>query len=173
MNLTAAQKAAIKADVATNFPNAPNTVDGSQPIADAYNAAASPTYWVYKSVVSVGEVGDAMDANEVAGLTTANTSRLQVFQQYAPVGFNFSVANRRVGFTSVFSGAGGVNTRANLDALWRRAATFLEKLLATASSGNTGARGATTNPDTLGVGADGRYAEGTIAASEIWTIRNT
>jgi hypothetical protein len=173
MNLTTAQKATIKADVLANFPNAPNTVDGSQPIADAYNAAASPTYWVYKSVVSVGEVGDAFDSTEVAGLTTADTSRLQTFAQYAPTGFNFSRQDRRKGFTIVFSGAGGAKTTANLDLLWRRAATVLEKLLATASAGNTGARGATTNPDTLGVGADGRYVEGSITASELQIIRSS
>lgn len=173
MNLTPAQKATIKADILANFPAAPNTVDGSQPIADAYNATASPTYWVYKSVVTVGEVGDAFDSAEVAGLVTADNSRLQTFAQYATSGFNFSRQDRRKGFTLVFSGAGGAKTTANLDLLWRRAATFLEKLLATASTGNTGVRGATTNPDTLGVGDDGKYVEGKITATELQTLRSS
>ena len=44
-------------------------------VANAMNANAAPSFYVYKVIVSIGEVGDAINATELAGLTTVNTTR--------------------------------------------------------------------------------------------------
>ena len=132
MALTSAQLVTLKAAIAAETnPTlvAARTAGATGAMADWYNLAS--TFVVWKTSVPVAQVGNAMDSVEVAGLTTANTNRLQVMAAYAGVAFNPSVANVRAGFDSVFSGAGGVNTRAALLALWKRFATNAEKLFAT------------------------------------------
>jgi hypothetical protein len=105
---------------------------GDKPsMAGWYNANSSPAFIVWKTNVPVSQVGLAFSSSEVAGLTTANTNRLQVMQSYSGGAFNPSIADVRAGFDSVFSGAGGVNTRAALLALWKRTARRLERLYAT------------------------------------------
>lgn len=133
MPLTPAQLAMLKADIAANsdLNSKPNTPDGSAAIADLYNAVAAPVFIVWKKNVSIGAVGDAINATELAGLTTLNVTRLQAIGQYAPSGINPSLADRRQAFDDIFSGAGGATTRASLLALWKRNATRGEKLFAT------------------------------------------
>jgi hypothetical protein len=57
-------------------------------------------------------------------------------------GINPSLADRRQFFDDIFSGAGGVNTRANLLALWKELATRAQKLFSTGTG--TDAAPATT-----------------------------
>jgi hypothetical protein len=105
---------------------------GDKPsMADWYNADSSPAFVVWKTSVPVANVGIAFSSSEVAGLTTANTNRLQVMASYSGGSFNPSIADVRAGFDSVFNGAGGVNTRAALLALWKRTARRFERLYAT------------------------------------------
>ena len=94
-----------------------------------FNAAS--TFVVWKARVTVAETGIAINSSELAGLTTANTNRLSVLAAYSGGQFNPSIADVRSGFNDVFGGAGGVNTRAALLALWKRFATRAEKLFAT------------------------------------------
>lgn len=133
MALTSAQLATLKADIqADSTLNAkPNNPDGNTDIANAYNANASPLFTVWKTNVTITRVGDAFNGTELAGLTTANQTRLQTIAQFSPMGVNPSLADRRQFFDDVFSGAGGTTTRANLLALWKRLARRGEKLFAT------------------------------------------
>ncbi len=62
---------------------------------------------------------------------------------YAGAGVNPSLADRRQCFDDIFSGAGGATTRANLLALWKRLATFAQKLFSTGTGSD--AVPATTN----------------------------
>lgn len=137
MALTAAQlqtlKAAILAD--PNLNSQPNTPDGNFNVAAQLNALASPAFTVWKSNVSITDVGNNINSAELGGLTTANTSRLSAIADYHPAGFRPADANTRAFFDDIFSGAGGVNTRALLLALWKRLSTYGEKVLKASGTG--------------------------------------
>src|SRR4051812_1275614 len=119
-------KAAILADPL--LAALPQTDGTAQTIAAAFNQLAAPVFIVWKTLVSVTQIGDNIVATELAGLTTLNATRLQTIALFSTVGVNPSSADRRAFFDDVFSGAGGVLTRAKLLALWKRSATRGEKL---------------------------------------------
>lgn len=130
--LSTAQRNALKADILANSDAlAIYTVGNLEALAALYNANASPAFTVWKSNVSINAVGKAFNGSELAGLTSANQTRLQTIALYLQDGVNPSIASNRAFFDDVFSGASGANTRAALLALWKRAATRLEKLFAT------------------------------------------
>jgi len=130
--LTHAQLLVIKADVlATPAFVAAIAASDLGIITDAYNALASPSFTVWKTNVSVTEIGNNFNGSDLAGLTTANHSRLQTIAAYSEAGVNPSLSDRRAFFDDVFSGAGGTVTRAQLLVLWKRLATRFEQLLAT------------------------------------------
>ena len=81
-------------------------------------------WWAWTKIVDRAPAG-------VAGLSTLNATRLQTIAQYSPAGINPSTADRRAFFDDVYSGAGGVLTRAKLLILWKRFALRGEKLFAT------------------------------------------
>ena len=113
-------------------PPAVYSSDKGQAIADLFNLqAASPTFTVWKTNVDIGAVGDNIVATELAGLSSLNATRLQTIGLYSPNGVNPSLPDRRAFFDDVFSGAGGIATRAKLLILWKRLATRAEKLFAT------------------------------------------
>jgi hypothetical protein len=64
-NLTAAQLATLKADIladqAFSALFARNDADSDQAIADAYNLAAAPDFFVWSTSVDVGAIYDAID----------------------------------------------------------------------------------------------------------------
>lgn len=160
MALSPAQLATLKTSIAADpVLNAkPNNSDGAFDIAAAYNLAASPSFTVWKTKVLVAEVGDKFNGAELAGLTTANQSRLQTIAMYSAAGLNPSLADRRAAFDDIFSGAGGALTRANLLALWKRLATRGEKLYATGT-------GSDASPGTL-------VFEGQITGQDVESARN-
>lgn len=133
MHLTPAQKTTLRADIiakqAAGQPLFGVTNDVA--IAAHYNGLAAPAFVLWKSAVSTREVGEAMNSGEVAGLTTANSTRLQVMQAYSAGTFNPGRTDMRAGFDSVFSGAGGTLTRPALLTLYKRSARVVEKLFAT------------------------------------------
>lgn len=161
MALTTAQLATLKADILADpvLAAKPLNSDGAFDIAKAYNLAASPAFTVWKTLVPIGEVGKAFSGSELAGLTTGNQSRLQTLAQYLADGVNPSILENRQFFDDVFSGAGGVNTRAKLLALWKRLATRGEKLFATGT-------GSDASPATL-------VFEGQISYQEVEQARNS
>jgi len=160
MPLTPAQLATLKADIlADSTLNAnPNTPDGNQAIADAYNALAAPTWTVWKTNVSINEVGKKFNGAELAGLTTGNQTRLQTVAAYLAGGVNPSLLDNRQFFDDIFSGAGGVTTRANLLALWKRSSLRAEKLYSTGT-------GSVAAPATM-------TFEGTVSYIEVTNARN-
>lgn len=160
MALTTAQLQALKADITANSDlnvNG-NNEDGNTAIAVLYNLAASPTFTVWKTNVTIKEIGAAFDAAELGNRSTADNSRLQVLATYLAGGVNPSLAGPRAFFSDIFSGAGGVTTVGNLAALWRRSATRAEKLFATGV-------GSVASPATLVV-------EGKLTAVDVLNARN-
>lgn len=131
--LTPAQLATLKAAIiADPVLNAfPQNSDGAFEIAKAMNSTASPNFTVWKTNVSINEVGKKFNGTELAGLTSLNNTRLQTLAMFLAAGVNPSLTDNRQFFDDIFSGAGGTNTRANLLALWKRLATRVEKLFAT------------------------------------------
>lgn len=121
----------------------PTNDDGYLDLAAVLNGVAAPAFVVWRTNVTTREIGEAMNSSEVAGLTTANTNRLQVMEAYSGGTFNASRADTRAGFDGVFSGAGGVNTRAALLATYKRNASYAEKIFATGT-------GSDASPATMG-----------------------
>ena len=160
MALTSAQLTTLKADILANsdLNSQPNNSDGNFAIANLYNLNASPAFTVWKTLVSINAVGSAFNATELAALTTGNQSRLQTIAQYLVAGVNPSRADTRAFFDDIFSGAGGVNTRANLLALWKRLAKRGEKLFATGT-------GSDASPATL-------VFEGNITPTDVQQARD-
>jgi hypothetical protein len=130
--LTAPQLVTLRAHIDGDpaLASQPNNSDGNAEIAKAMNLAASPAFTVWKTNVPIVKVGEAFSASELAGLTSLNHTRLQTLAIYLTAGVNPSLPSIRSFFDDIFSGAGGVNTRAALLALWKRLATRAEKLFA-------------------------------------------
>jgi len=158
--LTTAQLIVLKADIlADPILNAfPNNSDGASAIAEAYNQQASPNFTVWKTSVTITEIGDKIAGTELSGLSSLNSTRLQTVVVLSADGVNPSLPDRRAFFDDIFSGAGGSITRANLLVLWKRIATRAEKLFATGT-------GSDAVPATMSF-------EGTLAYQDVLTARN-
>jgi hypothetical protein len=164
--------AAIAADGVLNA--LPKEYASSQQVADAFNAAASPDYWVWSTSVDVGTIYDAVNwsnftPNDTPDNTVTYQNRsmlvqikqvnLQLILQGQSV-LNASRPNVRNGLSDATqnlpTGNNGNPRTAgwnNIAAALRRRATRAEKLYATPATGagNDGlsARGSTANPDNL------------------------
>jgi hypothetical protein len=159
MPLTPAQLATLKTNI-QNTPalnSQPNTVAGNTAIASFYNSPASPSFTVWKTGVSIGEVGRTFNATELAGLTSLNTQRLQNLAAWLATGVNPSLSSVRQFFDDIFSGAGGNSTRPALLALWKRFANNVEKLFATGTGNDA-------NPATM-------TFEGTVSEQDVADAR--
>ena len=162
MALTSAQyatlKAAILADPTLNA--YPNTGDGNTDMCfQKLNVVASPTFIAWKPSVSVESTGQAFNGTELAGLSTANQTRLQTVAQYLAGGYNAGLADVRQMFNDIWSGAGGATTRTNLLALWKRSALLGEKILASGT-------GTDASPAVLSV-------DGAISVQDLTVARNS
>lgn len=158
-HLTNAQALTLKAAITANptWAAFPMDSDGYFNLAVVLNQQAAPAFTVWRTNVPIAQVGIAMNSGELAGLTTANTSRLQAMAAYSGGTFNSSQADVRAGFDSVFAGAGGALTRAALLILWKRTATNVEKALSTGT-------GSSAVPATMGY-------EGPIGADDVQQAR--
>jgi hypothetical protein len=132
--LTPAQQALLKADANATQP-AMVAAENWPGLANYYNTL-HVVFTVWKTLVPLTKVGDAMDSTEVIALTPTNLTTLQVFAQYAPEGINASLPDRRAAFDKIFLGTNGAKTRAALLILWKRLAKNGEKVLADISGGN-------------------------------------
>jgi hypothetical protein len=131
--LTLQQKQTLKTFINTvpAWAALPNNEDTADFISKELDKLASPAFTVWKSSVPIEQVGDAINANELVGLTSLNVQRLQAISDYSGGNINPSKADRRSAFDQVFSAAGGAITRPALLLLWKRLATVGEKLFAT------------------------------------------
>jgi len=130
--MSTAQRATLKTHIlATPDLTAAYTNGDLTLLASLLNSSASPSFTLWKSNVTIREVGDNINGSELAGLSTLNTTRLQTVVMLSQFGVNPSLADRRAFFDDIFSGAGGTTTRAQLLVLWKRLSTRLEKVFAT------------------------------------------
>ena len=156
--LTSAQLGTLKANILASelAVQCVTYGDGPYNVAAAYNLAASPAWYAYRTRVNTVEIGNAFNGTEVAGLSSLNMQRLQLNQNYSDGTVDFSRADRRQLFTDVFSGAGGTNTRVALAVIWSRTVTRFERIYATGT-------GTTGSPGTLVV--EGTLTPSTVSAA--------
>ena len=156
-NLTPAQIAILRPVVLAEPTLATARLTGDDATIAAWcNAQASPAFTVWKTNVSITAVGDKINGTELAGLSSLNTTRLQVVIQLSPSGINPALADRRQFFDDIFSGAGGTNTRVALAVIWSRTVTRFERIYATGT-------GTTGSPGTLVV--EGTLTPSTVSAA--------
>ena len=133
MALTTAQSTTLAAHIRASADGdviAALAIRNDTEMARLYNLETSFVAW--KPSVTVEEIGDAFDYEEVANKTSGDNERLQVFRAYNQDSIDPSRADIREFFDDVFSAAGGVNTRAALALLWVRLVSVTEEIFATA-----------------------------------------
>lgn len=133
-HLTPAQLQTLKTYIVSqgDLASQPANADGDAKIVELLSLpAAGPNNIVWKTNVSIGEVGQAFDPTELGNRTSLEHTRLQTQAIYLAGGINPSRAGTRAFFDAIFSAAGGANTRAALLVLYKRVATRGERLYAT------------------------------------------
>lgn len=175
MHLTPAQKTALRNHINANtttvvtpqgtiqIKDVPKTQDTYAEVTTFYNTFGGVgTHTTWKSNVLLKDIAVKINGTELAGLTTANHTRLQtvVVLINAAGGANPSVTDQRAFWDDIFSGAGGVTTRASLLALWKRLCRNWEKILYTGT-------GSDASPLTPVLDANGSYLDGNISVQEL------
>lgn len=150
--MTPEQLAALKSDIlATPELLALYNAGDRAGLAEAYNAMASPAYYVYKSSLSRHDIltGTSDDGTTFtwtggAYITRSQGERDAFREMFNSTGtVNPAVPSIQGAFNDIFSGAGGATNRAHITAMSRRTARRIEKLFATGT-------GTKLNPSTLG-----------------------
>ena len=143
MSLTPAQENTLETYLVTTA--APEFDDeiaafDDQLIADAMNTAASPSFWVWKTVLLPADYRAIIVWTEVDALTVAKARIFEWMTGLLTQPLNPSDLNQRQGIADTFGA--GATTRTNLLTLGRRLATRAEKLFATGT-------GSTASPATM------------------------
>ena len=169
--LTSVQLLTLKTDIlADPVLNAqPQTSDGAFAIAAAYNLAAVPDFWVFRTKVTKDEIVGSASVDGTtfawtgAGYITRNQGERDAFNAIfnSQGAVNASLANVRQAFIDIFSGgtAPAPANRTHLAAMARRKATRGEKLFATGT-------GSTAAPGTMVV-------EGQITVQDVQDARSS
>lgn len=153
MALSPAEQARLRADIAADptLGALPHTTASADEICAAYNATATPPYWVYKTTLSKEEIVGVTSVEGTAFIWTGNgfigraNGELVAWQELfagerGPGSCNPSLVNVRQAFSDIFSGVGNAaSNRTHIANVWRRLATRLEQLFAgTPGNGTTG-----------------------------------
>lgn len=159
--MTPAQLQTLKAHIlASTDPDvqAALAIRNDTEMARLYNLPS--TFIVWRRNIQLMEFGKAVLYNAVAGLTTANSQRVQVFAALNTTTFNGS-SDLDVFFSDTFGGAlngSGQACRDALAAMLRRAATVCEQIFVTGT-------GTTVSPGNL-------VFEGQVSPSDIGAALN-
>ena len=171
MNLSTAQKATVKAWLDANA-----SALSDDAAAAALNAKASPAYLAWKSVVTRIEVqtSSGFDWTRVDNLSVGK-ARIWDGLFNATDSMPCNLGNYRTGINAVWVGTqADLDVRAAVNAACQRTVTVFEKLFATLTTtgpAQSGARGASTNADTLGLDTSGAPIEGNISGQQVSDIR--
>jgi hypothetical protein len=163
MALTLAQLTAFKDDIQANPDQ--TVIDAlalgaHNTIANWYNGETAD-FWIFKQLVPLAEVSEAIELDDVANMTTGDNEKLKTFFTIRSSGVFATKLADRSGFDDIFSAAAGDDSQQALIALWKRLATEAEKLF----SGGTGAG---TNGDP----ADGVF-EGNVSSRDVTDALNS
>ena len=150
MPLTDAQVVVLNTDIDANsgvggeFENVPQNSDGAVTIRDAYNANASPDYWIFRQNIDESELRMAINPNDMVNITATDKDRaLALLEIRRDVGFDGTIQDVRDAWDDVFSAAAGDKSQQAIAALWRRLSTRGEKLFTLSTGAGTNA-----DPDT-------------------------
>ena len=157
MPLTPAQLTALKNDIAADevLNPLPNNDESGFQIRDAYNAAASPSFTVWRTNVPVDEMTKVFVWTAIDALSAG---KARIWEWMSKSGtIDASNANVRQGFVDAFGGASATVTA--VTPVMKRLATRAEKLFAT----GTGSNG---SPGTMAF-------EGQLLVSDITAARNS
>ena len=164
MALTPQQLQQLQADIAADpvLSQVPHTSDGALEVADAYNAQASPVFWVWKTSLLEQDVYETTSPdNPTWSWATYKAQTVQDRDSWArmfnPGLVNPSLRQTRDGWTAIFGGQGASLQQVNfLLALARRPARRIEALLYVPTLGT----GTPASPANMGY-------EGTISGSDV------
>jgi len=155
MPFTAAQLTALKTDLVNDATLLQQAENGDyNGVADAYNAAANPAFWCWRTSVAKSEYVSSTSGDSTVFSWTSYIGRSQGERDAWKELFNGketcnpSLANVQQAFADIFSGAGGAGNRTHLSAISRRKATRCEKVLAT-GTGSTASPGQFTFQGTM------------------------
>jgi hypothetical protein len=149
--LTAPQKTALKnaIDADPALVGLANSPDNAIAIAEIFNLAASPDFWVWRTKISESEITQlpgpdatnwSWNTYKTQSVTEQNTWVRMFNSTYT---INPSLANVRAGIADIFQGSAAQNTqRTHVLACCRRKATRAERLFATGT-------GSTADPGTM------------------------
>lgn len=148
MSLTTAQLQALKTDIEANTePTVINALAAGDAgaIANWYNLAASPDYYLFKETVSSDEIRDLIDAQNIADITDADRGRcVDLLAIRADRGFSGANARDRSAWDDIFSAATGDESQQAIAAYWTRLATNAEKVFSLATGSGANAANADT-----------------------------
>lgn len=150
MALTQAQLQTLKTDILANTDPeviAALAAGSNNAIADWYNQLASPSYWLYRSGVSAEELSNAINLQNMADITAADSDRvMKLFNLRTFNGgeFHGDVESDRTAWDDVFSAAAGDESQQAIAALWQRTGTYAEQVF----SLGTGTGADAANADT-------------------------
>lgn len=137
-SLSPAQKVTLKAHVLANQDTATLYTDGNLTgLADALNATASPSFWVWRTNVTRSELyhGTSPDGttwNWTTYKAQSQTEQGAWVQMFMGDQANCALPNLRAGIAAIFTGSAQQNAqRDHCLATCRRLASRIEKLLAT------------------------------------------
>lgn len=146
MALTPEEQTTLKTHIEASVdPDVVTARDGGahDAIAKIYNKDVSPDYYCWRSRMSIDEVRDLVDWDEVVAQSTNDLLAFQILTNSQSI--NPSNASVRQAFTSIFQGGQGTNTIAALNAAAKEKVSLAEKVLSL-NSGD----GSSGNPDTFG-----------------------
>jgi len=134
MALNAAQQVLLKADIlaSTDPIIIQGLADGNHgAIAKRYNENIVPDYWIFRNLVPSNEIRDAIDAQDIADITSSDRGRaVDLLTIREERGFSGANARDRSAWDDIFSVASGDNSQQAILVLWTRIATITEKVFA-------------------------------------------
>ena len=161
MALTPAQETTFKTHIEANADAtviAALAAGAHNAIADWYNLNAVPDYWIFRKTVSAKELSDAINLQNIADITTADSDRVVKFFQIRSFdggAFSGESLSDRTAWDDVFSVAAGDESQQAIALLWQRIANNFETVFAL----STGV-GSNADPDTTSL-------QGSISTNEV------
>ena len=160
--LTLSQRQALKADIAADgtLSQLTHTADNAFAIALAYGQFVVPDYLVWRTSVEVTEI--MLNGFDWTRVDNLSVGKARIWAWMTALGtINPSKQNIMAGIDATWVGtAQDLAVRAAVYTHCYRYCRRIEKLFATATSGGSGTRGSTANPDMMGY-------EGTIEYQDV------
>lgn len=138
------------------------------------NTVAAPAYLAWRTIVSRDEVQGSL-AFDWTRVDNLSVGKARIWDYMFNDAIKPAKANVRTGINAVWVGTqADLDVRTAVNAVCQRSVTNAEKLFVIVTVGGpaqSGNRGTSTNPDTLGTGSDGLPMEGLVTAQQVAEAR--